>query len=359
MKIQKLILSILAVTTIFTSCSDNDDTPEIFGDFDNGVIVSAEGNFGSSNGSVSFVNDDLTEASDFIYNEVNGTLLGGLIQSITFSGDLAYIILNDVNTITIVNRYTFEKVGEITSGLSNPRYMAITDGKGYITNWGEGADTTDDYLAVLDISSSTLDEETIPLDNGVEQIVSVNDKLYVTHKGAWSTNNIVSVIDLSNQNAVTEIEVDDNPDEIIVDDSGNLIVLSEGQALTWNDTFTQVLTATTSSIAFINTSTDTVTSQLTFPENETASYMSYENGNIYYYKSADSTVYNIGESSTSLATTGINVGSIYGMSVNDDNLYTVTFNFVDLSELTIYDLDTQNEIYSSEVGLGASKIYFN
>ena len=85
--------------------------------------------------------------------------------------------------------------------------------------------------------------------------------------------------------------------------------------------------------------------------------MAYENGTVYYYK--DNTVYEIDESTTALATSGIEVGSIYGMSVNSNKLYTTTYNFVDLSEFVVYDLDTSEEVYSSEVGLGASKIYFN
>jgi len=87
--------------------------------------------------------------------------------------------------------------------------------------------------------------------------------------------------------------------------------------------------------------------------------MSYDNGTIYYYQSVDGIVYSIDESATTLATTGINVNNIYGMSIKEGNLYTVRYNFVDLSELIVYDLTTQDEIYASEVGLGASKIYFN
>ena len=87
--------------------------------------------------------------------------------------------------------------------------------------------------------------------------------------------------------------------------------------------------------------------------------MSYENGVVYYYKSIDSTVYSIDESATELATTGINVGGIYGMSVKDEELYVVEYAFQSLSKLTVFDFESQQEVYSSAVGLGASKIYFN
>lgn len=328
-------------------------------DYLNGLIVSAEGAWGARDGSVSFVSDDLaTVPSDYIYEAVNGAQLGGLIQSIAFSDENAYIVLNDVNSLVVVDRYTFEIVGSINTGFDNPRYMAIVGDKGYVTNWGPDTYTTnDDYLAVIDLTTNTLETETISLSFGVEQIIASGDKLYVSHKGAYTSNNIISVVDTANSNAITEITVNDSPDEIIIDDSGDLIVLCEGNTL-YNADWS-VAGITTASISFVNTSTNEVTNSIEFPENENASLLSYENGNVYYYQGSTGIVYEIEESATSLATTGIDVSSIYGMSVNDGNLYTVTYNFIDLSELFVYDIATGDGVYSNEVGLGASKIYFN
>ena len=344
------------ISLVFASCS-KDDTEEVLGDYENGIIVSAEGAFGSKDGSISFVGEDLSdEADNFIYQDVNGAQLGGLIQSVKFNNDEAYIILNDANAIVVVDRYTFEQKSSILTGLSNPRYMAIVGDKGYVTNWGTDTyEINDDYLAVIDLTTNTLTDETIELSFGVEQIVALNDKLYVTHKGAYTSNNIISVVDTNNNNTVTEIEVNDSPDDIFVTDSGDLVVLCEGNTL-YNDDWS-VAGITTSSISFINTTSNEVANSIEFPENEKASLMAYENGIVYYHK--DTSVYQIDESTTALATSGIEVGSIYGMSVEDNKLYTVTYDFVELSELIVYDLGTSEEVYSSEVGLGASKIYFN
>ncbi|WP_218598934.1 YncE family protein [Polaribacter sp. NJDZ03] len=361
MKITKSIFKLFVLSLVFTSCSNNDEEfPEITGNYKDGIIVSAEGSFKSKDGSISYVNENLNRlATNFIYTGVNNAQLGGLIQSIAFSDTEAYIILNDVNTIIVADRYTFKKITEINTGLANPRYMAISNGKGYVTNWGATNYTTnDDYLAVIDLSTNTLEASTISLSYGVEQIVASNNKLYITHQGAYSSNNIVSVVDLSAGNTVTEIEVNDNPDEIIVDNSGNLIVLCEGNTI-YDTTDWSVIGRTTSSISFINTSTKTVTNQIEFADQEKASLMSYENGTIYYYKGADSTLYSIDESATALATSGINTGSIYGMAVKDNKLFTTSYSFTALSKLIVTDLSTKEEIYTAPVGLGASKIYFN
>ncbi|WP_440121693.1 YncE family protein [Tenacibaculum sp. Ill] len=361
MKITKLLLQLFLVSIVLTSCSSDDKIVEVIRDkYDDGIIISSEGNFGNKDGSVAYVDNSLsTVATNFIYTGKNNAQLGGLIQSITFTDTDAYIILNDVNTIVVVDRITFEKKTEINTGLGNPRYMTIVNGKGYVTNWGDGANENDDYLAIIDIETNTIEENTISLANGVEQIVSRNNKLYISHKGGWSSNNIVSVVDLNNNNAVSTVTVKDNPDEIVFDNSGNLIVLSEGKPLTYNDDYTEVLTSTTSSISFINTSTNEVTKEMVFPENKRATYLTQSEGKLYYYQGDTDKVYSISETATELADDGISVGSIYGMNVKGNELFTVKYEFTKLSKLLVYDINTKSEVYSSPVGLGASKIYFN
>ncbi|MCG7502487.1 cell surface protein [Tenacibaculum sp. Mcav3-52] len=362
MKITKLLLQLFLVSIVLTSCSGEDKIVEVIRDkYDNGVIVSAEGVFNNKDGSISYINKELTESQNFIYAGKNGALLGGLIQSIAFSETEAYIILNDVNTIVVVDRYTFKKKGQITTDLKNPRYMTIVNGKGYVTNWGEtqwGNDIDDDYVTVINLNTLEVDSK-IDVAIGPEQILNKDNKLYVSHKGAYGSNNIVSVIDLNNNNTISTITVDDNPDEMAFDTTGNLIVLSEGKPV-YNSSW-EVIDRTTSSISFINLSNNEVIKSIDFPAKENASLMAYENGKIHYYKGKDEKVYSINEEATVLATEGVEVGGIYGMNVKDNNLYTVSYEFPnsELSNLTVYDLNTEAKVYKTKVGVGASKIYFN
>lgn len=363
MKITKLLLQLFLVSILVSSCSSDEKIVEVFkDDYTKGIIISAEGVFGNKDGSVSYINDALTESQNFIYANKNGAVLGGLIQSITFTDTNAYIILNDVNTIIVADRFTFEKKAQITTGLENPRYMTIVNGKGYVTNWGEGANTTDDYIAIIDIATNTIEATTISLENGVEQIINKDNKLYVSHKGAFTTNNIISIIDLNAGNSVSTITVNDNPDEMVFDNSGNLIVLSEGHATYDPANNWAFLGRTTSSISFINLSNNTISKTIDFPKDENATFINYENGKIYYYRGENKKVYTINENATELATEGIEVGNIYGMNISNNNLYTVSYEFsssTPQSKFRVHDLNTKGEIYSTKVGVGASKIYFN
>jgi len=346
----------LAFTLFFglliTSCSNDDDNSSIpqepLGDYENGILVSAEG--GPS--SVSYISNDFSTVENNIYANVNTEELGVYLQSIGFDGNQAYIISDNVNTINVVNRYTFAKETAITTGLYTPRYIGFANGKGYVSNWGSGSDAIDDFIAVIDLSTNTV-ESTIPVGEGPEQIISNNGKIYVSHKGGWSFNNIITVID-TNTNLTTTITVNDVPDEMFINNSGELVVLCEGKP-GWSGS------ETNATISKIDVTTNTVTETLNFAAGVHPSQMSSENGEIYYQ--ANNEVFVMSETSSSLPTASIvNLGTIntYGMAVKGDKLYvTDAKDFASLGDLNVYDLTTNTLENTFTVGVNASKIYFN
>ncbi|KJD33266.1 cell surface protein [Tamlana sedimentorum] len=356
MKINKLLTSIFILSILcFTSCSEDDTDSEPRGDYENGILISGEGSPSTGTGSVSFVSNDFTVAENLIYKTVNNVELGTFLQSMAFDDDNAYLVVDNANTVTVVDRYTFEYKGEISTDLELPRFMVVADNKGYITNWGSTSDDTDDFVAVIDLATYTV-EKTISVGNGPERIVESNGKLYVSHKGAYTTNNIISVINIEDD-SVTEIEVKDNPDELAFNSSGDLVVLSEGRTIydaNWN-----VIGHTLASISTIDTSSLAVDQEVVFAEGDHPSLMVIDNETIYYALSGS--IYEIGVTDTALSSTSIFTaeGYLYGMEVEDDNIYLLNANFSDLSTLNVYSLETSEQVSTQSVALGASKIYFN
>lgn len=348
----KFLAFTLFLGLLITSCSSDDDnssTPqEPLGDYENGILVSAEG--GPS--SVSYISNDFTTVENNIYANVNTESLGVYLQSIGFDGNQAYIISDNVNTINVVNRYTFEKETSISADLYTPRFIGFANGKGYVSNWGDGNDATDDFIAVIDLSTNTV-ESTIPVGEGPEQIVSNNGNIYVSHKGGYSSNNIITVINTTSD-LVSTITVNDVPDEMVITNSGELVVLSEGKAA-WTGS------ETSATISKIDLASNTVTETLTFADGVHPSQMSYDNGEIYYQ--ANNEVFVMSDSSSSLPTTSIiDLGTIttYGMAVKDDKLYvTDVKDYASLGDLIVYDLATNTLENTFSVGVNASKIYFN
>lgn len=347
----KKFLSILTITLLIFSCSNDDDQIQLpLGAYDNGILVSGEG--GPS--SVSFISDDYATLENEIYFNVNNESLGVYLQSIGFNNELAYIVTDNANTINIVNRYTFEKVGEISTGLITPRFIAFANGKGYVTNWGDGTDATDDFIAIIDLSTNTV-ESTISVEEGPERILAKSNKLFVSHKGGHNVNNVISVINTGNNNVET-IEVNDVPDEIAFDSNGNLVVLNSGANQFWLVPAVE----TEASITRINTSNNAIVNNIAFTSGMHPELMAYDNGTVYYI--LNNKVYALNDSETSLPTNSIldlTVGYAYGLAVKDGLLYVTDASFTGQSKLNIYDINTATQVQTFDVGLGASKIYFN
>ena len=350
MKINKLAILFFAFNILFISCNQDDDDDNIFdpkGDYENGTLISGEGS--ATTGSVTFIPEDLSAPQQLIFKTVNDAELGTFLQSIAFSESNAYICVDNANTINVVDRYTFKEIAKITDQLVTPRYMVAVGDTGYATNWGSTAVDTDDFIAVIDLNTNKV-TKTIPVGLGPERIVAKDGKLYVSHKGAYGTNNKVAVIDVATE-VITEITVADEPDELFFDADDNLWVLSSGRA-SWTGS------ESNGSIAKINTTTNTITTSFDLATTEHPNFLTYSGGKIYYLLCGN--VYEMEVSAATLPTSSIlEIGSVYGMEVNNGQLYGLNASFSALSELNIYSISSKEKTKTMSVSLGASKIYFN
>lgn len=342
MKLNKLLLLVLSLGLFFTSCTNDDDDTPIAprGDYENGLLISHEGNFGQGNASVSFVSFDLNTVENNIFNNVNAKLLGDTAQSIAFNGEFAYIILNVSNKIEIVNRFTFESVATIDAGLSNPRYMAVSNGKGYVTNWGDFTPTDDDYLAVIDLTTNTI-IDTISTSYLPEEIIAQGDNVYVA-TGIFGNGNKVDVINTVTDTYEESITVGNSPNSFQIDFEGDLWVLSS------------------ENLVEINTTSKTISKTVALNSAITApSKLGFDNGNLYLFSVGS--VYKMSTSDDSLPTTSEFDGvSFYDMSIKDGVLYGLDAkDFQSDGSITSYDLSNNTEINSATLRIIPGEVYFN
>ncbi|MEM6893351.1 MAG: Calx-beta domain-containing protein [Bacteroidota bacterium] len=331
--------------TVTLTITDNDSFA-----FENGILVLHEGNFFGGNASVSFVSDDLSTVTNGIFTDVTGEFLGDVAQSMAFDGDLAYIVVNNSQKVEVVNRFSFESVGTVDMGLTNPRYMTFANDKGYVTNWGDGSNPDDDYVAVIDLANLTV-ESTIPVPEGPEWIINNGNTLYVAHQGGFNQNNIVSVIDASTNTAGDPITVADRPNSMqLVNDE--LWVLSGGNpAFTGNETAGQ--------LDKIDVTTNTVEETFEFTQTDHPNYLSVDGNSLYYL--LNGSVFKLDVSDTTLPTTAEITGvSFYDMTVNDGNLYGVDAkDFASNGSLEIYNLSDNSLTESLDVSIIPGGVYFN
>ncbi|HEA22479.1 hypothetical protein LCGC14_1292570 [marine sediment metagenome] len=362
MKIEKLLLMTLVASCLITSCSTDDgesNLPEMGADplaYENGTLVLNEGNFGAGNASVSFISNDLTVIENSIFTTVNGIdAWGDTAQSMAFNGDVAYIVLNGSQKIEVVNRYTFESIASIggpeQTDLLNPRYMAIANGKGYVTNWGDGTNPDDDFIAIINLETNTV-EDKIEVEEGPERILVKDNTIYVALLGGYNFNNSIAIIDAASNTVVSSIEVADAPNSLQMDDEGYLWVLSGGKpAYTQDETAGQ--------LDKIDTANNMVVETFTMAATEHPAYLSLDEDALYYSKAGS--IFKMDVSSTALPTEAVITGtSFYNLTVNDGKLYGADAkDFSSNGVLDIYDLSDYSLIASKEVGINPSAIYFN
>jgi hypothetical protein len=318
MKFSKLVLVALISSVFFVSCSDNDNENETpLGSYDNGVLILNQGGFGNGNASVSYLSDDFTTQQNNIFSLVNPTItLGDTAQDMGFYQNLAFVVLNASNKIEVMNRYTMAHVATISTGLSNPRYIAFANGKGFVTNWGDGGSTSDDYVAVLNLSTYAV-ITSIPVAEGPEKIIEENNKLYVAHAGGYGYGSTISVINGATNAFVTAITVGDVPNSLEVE-NGSLYVICGG-----NPVFAP--TETAGSLVKINLSNNTVSNTINFPAATHPSNLVVDDNNVFY--TVDNEIYKSALSATTLPTTPLfttssqGVYGIYSFAVEDNKIY--------------------------------------
>lgn len=341
MKLKNLYLGIIASAFLFASCSNDDDNNDApLGAYDNGVLILNEGNFGTPNASVSFVSNDLNTFQNDIFKLVNTPMvLGDVAQSMSFSNEKAFIVVNNSNEVEVVNRYTFKSLGTITEKLQNPRYSVVLNDKLYVTNSISRAVTVYDAKTFAYIAS-------IPLNKTAERIVAANGKLYVTN-AAYGSGTDVTVINPAS-NTVSKTITLANGINSIEEKNGSVYVLSG--------------TSTKNTLSKINTSTDTATSFEAIAT-KSALNMDIDGDKIYYTQATE--VYAINLTATAFSDKALfsvkdsSWSTFYGFGVIDGKIYSGDANaFTSDGTVTVYS-STGTALKTLTAGKGPNGFYSN
>ncbi|MDT0676309.1 YncE family protein [Autumnicola musiva] len=361
MKINKVFILALAAITFFTSCENDDDLNEIpvaEGDYANGIFILNEGVFNSGNSTVSFLDEETgTVVKDVFAAENSGAALGDTGQGMGFYEDYAFIVVNVSNTVEVVDRNSFETVATIDEGLQNPRHIAFTNRNAYVTNWGDGTNAEDDYVAVIDLENFTVSEN-ISIEEGPEEIVEENGMLYIAQNGGYSVNNKITVIDASTNEVTETITVGNRPGSMEIED-GYLWVAVAGMG-----SYPDPAAETAGKIVKIDLTSNEIASEFTFPNStDHPANLDIENDKIYY--TLGKSVYTFNETDTELPETAFaeltDVASLYGFEVENGNIYAASANadFTGDGDLFIYSTADGSLLNSYEVGINPNGVYFN
>ena len=350
MKLLKSITYVFVAALLVASCTqDDDDIILPLGDYEYGFFITNEGPFQNGSGTISFVSEDYETVDHQVFNQVNDSDLGSIVQSMGFNDDNAYIVINNSHKIEVVNRYTFESIATITEGLDNPRYFVANGSTGYVTNWGDPFNNDDDFVAVINLATNTV-TSSIPVAFGPEKLVFANNDLYVAHQGGYGQNNILSVIDVTANMVETTILVGDVPNSMVVSNNDIWVLCGGNPSFTGNETAGQLVK--------VETNNNTIVQGFDFLTTNHPSSLTNNGSDLIY--NLDGEVFSKEENSTSLPTTSILSGFFYSMTAIDGKLYaTDAGDFASNGTLKIFDLSSTLEIKSIETGIIPGGVYLN
>ncbi|MAO72018.1 MAG: hypothetical protein CMD02_05880 [Flavobacteriales bacterium] len=306
------ITTLILVSVIISSCSS--DLPEIctFEYSDGGYFVTNEGNFGSGNGSVSFVSIDGIVQNN-IFECVNSSTLGDVVQSMTIIDSSAYIVINNSSKIEVVDVETMRTLKTINTVVS-PRYITqVSNTKAYVSDWQTNS------IHVLDLNNLEI-SSTISVGNGPEKMIYSNGYVYVCNVGGFGYEKTISIIDVSNDIVINTVEVGDKPNSIVSDANENIWVLCGGY--TEYDTEWNVVSQTAGSLVKITG--NSIVSTFNFDVgNSPSDLVINDNGTSLFYSdgSWSKNVYKFNISDLEITTTPIISRSFYGLGYNDGYIY--------------------------------------
>jgi YVTN family beta-propeller protein len=212
----------IAILNSFISCKKDEPPIKPSANITSGgsgfVYVLNEGNFMASNGSITRLNlSDGSIVSDFYSIQNNGFQIGDVPQSMAIHNGKFYVVVNNSSKIEILDRYTFQKIGQIT-GLTSPRYfLPISNNKAYVT------DLFSNTISLVDLNSNLV-VSTIALNGWSEEMHQVYGKVFVTSK---NTNKLY-VINAQNDQLQDSITIGFGGSGIVEDKFGKIWVLCSG-----------------------------------------------------------------------------------------------------------------------------------
>jgi YVTN family beta-propeller protein len=269
-----------------------------------GVFISCEGNFQSGNSSVYYYNPKQGIVSADVYQNANHQPLGDICQSMNLINGNIYLVINNSGKIIVCDSTSLLQTSTI-SNLMSPRYIVqCAPTKAYVS------DTYSNTISVVNLSNNQV-TTTIPVNGWTEQMLYLNQKVYITD----FNSEYLYVADPATDLISDSILISKGGSSILEDFNHNIWVLCGGDYL---HTFNAALYK-------IDPSNNQVVSNMQFTGNDFPSRLcSNKNGDTLYY--INSNIYRMSINDLQLpATAFINStgNSFYGMRVDPlrDEIY--------------------------------------
>ncbi|MDP1623806.1 MAG: hypothetical protein Q8M08_15880 [Bacteroidales bacterium] len=227
-----VLSALLALFILPSACSkepvrekkiDPDTTTAVT--YENGIFIVNEGNYNWGNASVTYLDNSNSTVIQDIFNKSNNRSLGDVAESMSISGNLGYLLINNSNKIEVVTLKDFKSVNTIT-GLHSPRFLQVIDSnKAYATN-------LQNYISVIDLKTNSV-SKTIHTTSWTESLIRYNKYMLVTSIGSFNEPSskrvaMILVIDTETDAIIDSIQSGKEPIGIVIDKKEKVWVLCSG-----------------------------------------------------------------------------------------------------------------------------------
>lgn len=193
---------------------------------ENGFLVLNEGLFQQNNASLTFVREDNQTIENRLFLNENGRLLGDTGNDMEIYQNNIYIVVNASSTIEVVNKETLKSVAQISmqyQGNSiSPRAIDFYNNSAFVCGF-------DGYVYEINLSSNQITSR-FQVGNNPEDVLVVNDKLFISNSGGLNAPNYDSTVFIYDilTSQITAKNVGANPGKLIADATGDVYVVKRG-----------------------------------------------------------------------------------------------------------------------------------
>lgn len=224
---KKLVFIAISALFFFGSCNgeeggENQEPVYDLGSNTTAIYVLNEGTFSGNNAGLTFVANNDEVINDY-FTKKNSRGLGDVANDMKLYGNKLYIVMNNSNTIEVVNASTGESLKQIPVPNAMPRQVAFDEGYAYVSCYNGD-------IVRIDTASLSTSITKVSGDNP-EGIAALNGNLYVTNSGGLNYPNYdstMSVIDVASFTEVDKITIGLNPGRIIPIDNNRILVAVTG-----------------------------------------------------------------------------------------------------------------------------------
>jgi YVTN family beta-propeller protein len=333
----------LAFLAFLGSCTDDKIEELPPGDYADGYFITNEGPFQNGTGTITYVGND-GSVSQEVFRKVNGEDLGNIVNSMYLHQSKAFVVVNNSSRIVVADRNSMQKVAVIEGeGIENPRHFIVSDGLGYVSNWGDPNDATDDFISVIDLDNYAVLKK-IAVGEGPERMVANSTGLFVALQGGYGQNNKVVLIDTGLNEVGKVIEVGDVPNSLAADTGGDVWVLCGGvPAWTGNETRASLVRIRANDLSTV---------AIDFSEGDHPGLLNLDGERIYF--NLDGAVYQMSPSSPVLPSNPLDGldGFYYGMMVKNGELYgTDAADFASEGTVKVFNVNSQTLLGTIQAGI--------